>query len=406
MIFADPACRETDDLISHEALRHKRLDEGVVIAASFSPPRGHPRLGGALLRTQPDSRLARLAGEGSDFAFEEIVRRYRSGLVAFAASISSRDSADDVVQDSMVKAHAALLRGDDPDSVKAWLFRIVRNTALNDRRDRKPHQPLDEGMDGVEQPPEALDRRRRLRDLVRAIGDLPRAQREAIVQRELEGKGHEEIARELEISPGAVRQLIFRARAALRAGAGVLVPMQLLRAALLSGATEQTGAGAAATAGMAAKLGIGAALATGALFAGTNAVKDGATDAARQPAPAEASTAPSHGAERLAVASSSTASVPDRRQRVVVTPKRVSSVRTAAPTSHLPARYPQRSSPANHAQNGSQPPPVGTGGSTGGAGGAEPSGGGSGPSGATDPSARDCQPDVGRDPSQGAVSPG
>src|SRR3954463_15791037 len=127
-----------------------------VITASTASNTAPPRLAGVLLRTQPDGRLVRLASEGSEAAFEEIVRRYRSGLVAFAARISSRDSADDVVQDSMVKAHAALLRGDDPDSVKAWLFAIVRNTALNERRDRKPHQPLDEGMDGVEQPPEAL----------------------------------------------------------------------------------------------------------------------------------------------------------------------------------------------------------------------------------------------------------
>src|SRR5213083_2417295 len=115
-----------------------------VIAASTASAPSPPRLAGALLRSQPDPRLARLAGEGSEAAFEEIVRRYRAGLVAFAARISSRDSADDVVQDSMVKAHAALLRGDGPESVRAWLFAIVRNTALNERRDRRVHQQLDE----------------------------------------------------------------------------------------------------------------------------------------------------------------------------------------------------------------------------------------------------------------------
>jgi RNA polymerase sigma factor (sigma-70 family) len=182
-----------------------------LIAASTAPHSKVPRLAGALLRTQPDTRLAGLAGEGSEAAFEEIVRRYRPALVSFAARIASRDSADDVVQDSIVKAHAALLRGDQPDAPRAWLFRIVRNTALNDRRDRRMHVELDESYDGVEQPPDAIDRRRRLRDLVAAMRQLPRAQREALVQRELEGKGHEEIAAALEISPGAVRQLIFRA---------------------------------------------------------------------------------------------------------------------------------------------------------------------------------------------------
>src|SRR3954462_8638997 len=130
-----------------------------VITASTASNTAPPRLAGVLLRTQPDGRLVRLASEGSEAAFEEIVRRYRSGLVGFAGAIASRDSADDVVQDSMVKAHAALLRGDRPESGKAWLFAIVRNPALNARRDRRVHQPLDENHDGVEQPPETVDRR-------------------------------------------------------------------------------------------------------------------------------------------------------------------------------------------------------------------------------------------------------
>src|SRR5882724_812622 len=122
-----------------------------VIAASTASESDPPRLTGVLLRTQPDVRLAQLAAEGSEAAFEEIVRRYRSGLVAFASRISSRDSADDVVQDSMVKAHNALLRGDRPEAPRAWLFKIVRNTALNDRRDQPAHDHLDESYDGVEQ---------------------------------------------------------------------------------------------------------------------------------------------------------------------------------------------------------------------------------------------------------------
>lgn len=95
--------------------------ESALIAASTTSGSSPPRLAGALLRTQPDGRLAELAGEGSEAAFEEIVRRYHSGLVAFAGRISSRDSADDVVQDSMVKAHNALLRGDRTPRV-SWVI--------------------------------------------------------------------------------------------------------------------------------------------------------------------------------------------------------------------------------------------------------------------------------------------
>jgi RNA polymerase sigma factor (sigma-70 family) len=377
-----------------------------LIAASTASDGKVPRLAGALLRTQPDARLARLAGEGSEAAFEEIVRRYRPALVSFAAKISSRDSADDVVQDSIVKAHAALLRGDRPDAPRAWLFRIVRNTALNERRDRRTHLELDESFDGVEQPPDAIDRRRRLRDLVAAMRQLPRAQREALVQRELEGKGHEEIAATLEISPGAVRQLIFRARATLRAGLGALLPMQLLRAAVLSGATDQAGAGAAAGAGAgaAAKLGIGAVITTGALFAGATAVKHGHDQA--QPGTHKAAVAAKASDDavasprRAATAESRTA----HRRTVVVRPKASAPRMTASAPSRPAVRQPApHQGPANVR---SDPPPPTTG-PTGGGGSTAPSGGSD--STQTQPTVQersaDCPDGGSRDPGGGGVSP-
>src|SRR4051794_4782908 len=344
----------------------------VLIAASTAPEATSPRLAGALLRTQSDGRLARLAGEGSEAAFEEIVRRYRSGLVSFASRISSRDSADDVVQDSMVKAHHALLRGDRPEAPRAWLFKIVRNTALNDRRDNRVHEHLDENYDGVEQPPEAVERRRQLRDLVVAMRKLPRAQREALVQRELAGKGHDEIAEDLDLSPGAVRQLIFRARSALRAGIGALLPIQLLRAAVLSGATEQAGTGAATTgAGLAAKLGIGALVTTGALFAGTHSVKEHVTPAVRHHGHAVAG-AETHSAASGDSVRHSGAPAASHRQQVIITPKATSTNRVSAPSTQTPSHPSQRPSGGAGGHGGSMPPPTGSGG---GGAGSQPSGG-------------------------------
>jgi RNA polymerase sigma factor (sigma-70 family) len=374
-----------------------------VIAATTASGAAPPRLSGALLRTQPDTRLAQLAGEGSETAFEEIVRRYRSGLVAFAARIASRDSADDVVQDSMVKAHSALLRGDRPDAPRAWLFKIVRNTALNERRDNRVHEHLDENYDGVEQPPEAADRRRQLGDLVVAMRELPRAQREAIVQRELEGKGHDEIAADLEVSPGAVRQLIFRARSALRSGIGALLPMQLLRAALLSGGTDGASSGAAATgAGMGIKLGIGTLLTTGALFAGTHTVKDHAAPAASHrggQATAGASSSDRPRSSATTAVHSTGNAVTSHRRQVVVAPKVASTQRTSPP-SH-PATRPQQGGQSGPVTNsGSPPPPAGSG-----AGGGTNLGGNSSAQTYSAPSAKDCPPDGARDPESGPVSP-
>jgi RNA polymerase sigma factor (sigma-70 family) len=246
-----------------------------VTAARASARPGGPHLAGPLLRTQPDERLAKLAGEGSKQAFDEIVRRHRGVLVTYAGRIAPPDRADDVVQEAMVKAFLALRRGDRPELPKAWLFKIVRNTALNDHRDWRRHEHLDENYDGVVQPPEAAERRRELKALVLALRELPEAQRQAIVQRELEGKGHDEIASAMSISPGAVRQLIFRARGTLRAGVGALIPMQLLRWVALAGADPATPVAAGAGIGLgAAKVGLGAVLATGAVVVGAQVGSD------------------------------------------------------------------------------------------------------------------------------------
>jgi RNA polymerase sigma factor (sigma-70 family) len=224
------------------------------------------RFAGALLRTQPDERLAELARQDGRAAFDEIVRRHRPSLIAFAGSVAPPSRAEDVVQESLTKAYLALQEGAQPELLRAWLFRIVRNTAIDEQRGVRPYEQLDENYDGVEQPPQALERREQIAGLVAAIQDLPTTQRQAIVQRELEGKGHEEIGRALKLSPGSVRQLIYRARHSLREAAGAIIPAAVIRAACMPGAGEAVG-GLGAAGGL--KLGLAAIVATGTIVAGT-----------------------------------------------------------------------------------------------------------------------------------------
>ena len=227
---------------------------------------GRRRLAGAAIRCQPDRRLVGLIREGHDQAFEEIVRRYRAPLVAYASGIVPDHHAEDVVQDALTKAHAALGTSYAEIRLRAWLYTIVRNGALNALRDEPAHDHLDERFDGVPQPPEVAARREELAALTAKLTSLPDPQREAIVKRELEGQSHEEIATSLGISAGAVRGLIYRARTALRNGAGLLIPLPVLRALLGSGAGNPEAATAAGTAaaGVAAGGGGGVALKAGA----------------------------------------------------------------------------------------------------------------------------------------------
>jgi RNA polymerase sigma factor (sigma-70 family) len=230
-------------------------------------------LAGPALRAQPDRRLVTLARAGNEAALEEIIRRYRPLLVRYAASIVPSDRADDVAQDSLARALPGIKSGNGELNLRPWLYTIVRNAALNDLRDAGPPlQQLDENYDGVEQPPQSLERSEQLRSLLEGLGALPKAQREALVRREMEGLSHAAIGAELGVSTGAARQLIHRARTALRDGIGSLVPMPVIRQLL-----DGEGGGAAAAAGgsgAAAVKATAAVLATGAVVTAGIVLRD------------------------------------------------------------------------------------------------------------------------------------
>lgn len=196
------------------------------------------------LAAQSDERLVRLIREGHLPAFEEAVRRYQGPLVAFAAAIVPYDRAEDVVQASLQKAHAALRADEREINLRPWLFAIVRNGALNVIRDDPSWETIDPNLAGARQPSAVAEQNEDLKRLVTAICALPAAQRQALVRREIEGDGHAEIAAALGTSATAVRGLIFRARSALRDGLGALVPLPVLRL-LMTEAPAVAGGGVA-----------------------------------------------------------------------------------------------------------------------------------------------------------------
>lgn len=215
---------------------------------------------GPALRTQPDRRLVTLVREGYESAFDEIVRRYGKPLGRYAASIVGSRS-EDVTQDAFSKALLALRSDDAEIELRPWLFRIVRNTALNDLRDSPPEpEVLVEAIAGGRSAAEEAEQRAELTDLIERLQTLPEPQRAAIVMRELEGLGHEEIAAALGVTGGAARQAIHRARRALRNGAGMLIPLPLLKAMLAGAATPGAAEAAVGATGVGSAVGAGVAL--------------------------------------------------------------------------------------------------------------------------------------------------
>jgi RNA polymerase sigma factor (sigma-70 family) len=268
---------------------------------------------GPALRTQPDRRLVKLVREGYEGAFEEIVRRYRKPLDRFAAAIVGNRS-EDVTQDAFSKALLALRGTEAEIELRPWLYRIVRNTALNVLRDAPPAtEELGEIVVGGPSAAVEAERREEITELMERLRALPEPQRAAIVMRELEGLSHEEIAAALGVTGGAARQAIYRARMALRNGLGLLVPLPLLRvlfdhgaeaaaaggaAAAAGAATATTGGGAATLGGLsggaALKAGVATALVAGSVGAGV-VVEQNRDERAPEPAAASATQGPGGG---------------------------------------------------------------------------------------------------------------
>jgi RNA polymerase sigma factor (sigma-70 family) len=270
---------------------------------------------GPALRAQSDRRLVTLVREGYEAAFEEIVRRYRRPLDRFAAAFVGGRS-EDVTQDAFSKALLALRGSDNEIELRPWLYRIVRNTALNEIRDRPAvAEQLDEMLEGGHSAATEVERREEMAELMERLRALPDPQRAAIVMRELEGLSHAEIAAALGVSGGAARQTIHRARLALRDGLGMLIPLPLLRL-LIDHGVETAGAGGAVVAagtaagaggtgavlgglgaGAAVKVGVATALIAGTVGAGVALHHDrGAGVSQSLPAAAASSSLPAEGA--------------------------------------------------------------------------------------------------------------
>jgi RNA polymerase sigma factor (sigma-70 family) len=231
------------------------------------------RLAGAtLLRTQSDERLVDLVRAGHAAAFEAIVERYRKPLLAYSSRLLPPARAEDAVQQAFLSAYQAMVRDDAELRLRPWLYRITHNASLNLLRQKGwTHEQLDPSFDGVERPDQVFERGQELRSTLAAVKGLPERQRNAVLLRELEGRSYEEIALALGLGGGAVRQLLNRARATLRAGASALTPIGAVErlAAMAQGTVDpvtragEVGVGIGAGAGV-AKLGA-AVLATGAI---------------------------------------------------------------------------------------------------------------------------------------------
>lgn len=174
-----------------------------------------------------DAELIAAAKRGDRKAFSELVVKYQRRVYLAALHVTGNHSdADDVAQETFVKAYRHIAGFDGRSDIFTWLYRIAINTAKNAlvSRDRSPisyeiNLNSDEDAPDVASrlrdpdTPEGLALTEEIRATVNAAIDaLPEDLRTAIVLRELDGMSYEEISVAMDCPVGTVRSRIFRAR--------------------------------------------------------------------------------------------------------------------------------------------------------------------------------------------------
>ena len=179
---------------------------------------------------QSDERLAVAAAEGDETAFEALVLRYRRPLLRYSRRLGlSEARAEDVAQQSLMRAWISLQQGVAVTNVSAWLYRIAHNATIDALRgSATSHEQLTDAATEIVAVSADPERAVALREVFADLAALPAMQREALLCTAVEGRTNEQTALALGLSSGAVRGLVYRARATLRAAVSAVAPPSIL----------------------------------------------------------------------------------------------------------------------------------------------------------------------------------
>ena len=181
---------------------------------------------GPELKAASDAELVARAKDADSQAFSELVSRYQKTVYRIILRmVKSPDDADDLTQDTFVRAYRGLKTFKEEFDFHPWLYRIAVNQAINFLNKRKRQAAVD--LDDVpetdvkqgpepESPIQSASRQELLSHLEEALEQLPEEQRTVFLLRVQEGLSYEEIAQVMETPKGTVMSRLARARMALR----------------------------------------------------------------------------------------------------------------------------------------------------------------------------------------------
>jgi RNA polymerase sigma-70 factor (ECF subfamily) len=172
---------------------------------------------------ESDDSLVQRAQAGDREAFRVLVERHSRSVFRLAFRLTGNEhDADEVVQESFIRAHKRLGRFESRSTFSTWLYRIAANCAVDLLRARKTHESLDAEREGstalVMEPTTTVPDQERqvmgsqIQARVRAaLARLTERERLAFVLRHVEGLSIEEIAQQMNLRTNATKHSIFRA---------------------------------------------------------------------------------------------------------------------------------------------------------------------------------------------------
>lgn len=188
--------------------------------------------GGSAAASREEGDLIRRICAGDRELFQELIRPYERGVYVVAYSVlRSTADAEEVAQESMLKAFLNLSQLRDHHRFKAWLMKVALNEAHMRRRNYRQHlyEPIevDDGDDARsfrpksfadwrDLPSEKLDREELRKAVREAVEKLPEKYRVIYILADAQSLDYEEIAATLEISMAAVKTRVHRARMKLQ----------------------------------------------------------------------------------------------------------------------------------------------------------------------------------------------
>jgi RNA polymerase sigma-70 factor (ECF subfamily) len=186
------------------------------------------------LSAATDQEIVALARAGHEPAYRELIRRYERPLFSLVfRMVRDRELAEDLAQETFVKALNALDSYRPEFKFSSWIFKIANNAAIDHLRRREldtlsldgsPHAETPEAIEATalqignrgESPLDAVEAKELGGEIERAIGLLRPEYRSCILLRHVEGRAYEEIAEILNLPLGTVKTYIHRARNELR----------------------------------------------------------------------------------------------------------------------------------------------------------------------------------------------